>query len=983
MGGNGTDTSVTYTEDCLEQWGGRLRSTPTSPVLVGRDAELAQVRAAVAAAPSIVVIEGEAGIGKSRLLQELVASEAGDALFLLGHCQHLLDPFPLGPVIDALRRHADRIETVRLSPVVGCLGALVPEIADRLPAPPEPLTDQHEARHRIFRAVTELLGHLAPGVLVLEDLHWADRVTFDFLAYLAAHQPPDLSIVVTTRPEAGALPVGEAFARAVAGPARTVTLRELGPASVGELARSILDADVPDETAEALYEVTGGVPFVVEEVLRTMLERQPAAEIPRHPDAIAELSFSTALRDVVRERLAALDALAVEVLGAAAVADLTVDAGLVAEVTGYNMRKVARALDAAYAIGLLHDHEGRSRFRHVLAQQVIYDEVPSPTRRWLHLRIAQVLEESGGASRSARIAHHYQRAGRPAEFVRHAEAAADEAIGRGNDAVAADLLRQATADMASLAPDARVRLATKLGRAAVDGLAHAEAMPILARLLDEGDLPALARGELGLALGRLQRQQGHARDGFRTIERAVPDLDGRPDLQARALAVLAVPETVVDVSIATHLERCEQAEAAAERAGADDVSLSVRITRGSLLLEQGRPEAWDLIDAVRRDGVLLAHPREHARAAVNWAQGALHGGHLRRADELLAEGRAVAESAGFERVAEVYVLVGAMADYENGRWDGLAERVRDLAVPGLGFGAASLDARLLHGLVLTATATGTEAREQLAGVIADCERVGSVWPLIPAQAALSRLLLSTGDAHGSLAQARAAVDQAGRKGLYVWAAAPMLCLVDAAVAMGTVAEVRAEVADLASHLGDVDAPAALTAVRICEAIVAQADGDAAAVERLLASARHAAAAAGLVYVAAQVEERLGDWRCAHGAGSGPALLEGALRTYGGLDARRDIARVTQLMRRHGVAVPYPWRGGRRALGTDLSDREREIALLAAEGRTNREIAAELFLSPRTVETHMSHALRKLGLRSREELRRDSSVLSQDGEVAGP
>ena len=88
------------------------------------------------------------------------------------------------------------------------------------------------------------------------------------------------------------------------------------------------------------------------------------------------------------------------------------------------------------------------------------------------------------------------------------------------------------------------------------------------------------------------------------------------------------------------------------------------------------------------------------------------------------------------------------------------------------------------------------------------------------------------------------------------------------------------------------------------------------------------------------------------------------------------------MRRHGVAVPYPWRGGRRALGTDLSDREREIALLAAEGRTNREIAAELFLSPRTVETHMSHALRKLGLSSREELRRDSSVLGQDGEVAG-
>ncbi|SDL17881.1 regulatory protein, luxR family [Nocardioides sp. YR527] len=954
----------------------------TSRILVGRDAELAQVRSAIDAAPAIVVIEGEAGIGKSRLVGELIDDDP-KRLFLLGHCQHLLDPFPLGPVVDALRGHADRIERSALSPVVGSLGALIPEVADRLPPPPEPLADQQEARHRTFRAATELLGHLAPGVLVLEDLHWADRVTVDFLAFLAANQPPDLSILVTTRPEAAAPLVREAFARGVSGPARTVTLRELGPESVGELARTILATDVPEETAAALFDVTGGVPFVVEEVLRTLLEREPAAEIPRHPDAIAALSVSTALRDVVRERVAALDAMAAEVLGAAAVADQTVDAGLIAEVTGHDLRKVARALDAAYAIGLLHDHEGRGRFRHVLAQQVVYDDVPPQTRRWLHLRTAQVLEESDGVARSARIAHHYQRAGRPAEFVRHAEAAADEAIRRGNDAVAADLLRQATADMASLPPETRVRLATKLGRAAVDGLAHAEAMPILGRLLDEEDLPPPARGELRFALGRLQRQQGHARAGFRAIERAVPDLEARPDLQARALAVLAVPETVVDVSIATHLERCEQAEAAAERAGAADVGLSVLITRGSLLLEQGRPEAWDLIDAVRRDGVLIAHPREHARAAVNWAQGALHSGHLRRADELVAEGRAVAEAAGFERVIEVYALVSAMADYESGRWDGLADRVRDLATPGLGFGAASLDARLLHGLVLTATATGTDAREQLAGVIAECERVGSVWPLIPAQTALSRLLLSTGDAHGSLAQARAAVDQAGRKGLYAWAAAPMLCLVDAAVAIGTVAEVRAEVADLARHLGDADAPAALAAVRTCEALVAQADGEAAAVERLLASARHTAAAAGLVYVAAQVEERLGDWRCTQAADSGPALLEGALRTYGGLDARRDIARVTQLMRRHGVAVPYPWRGGRRGHGTDLSDREREIALLAAAGRTNREIAAELFLSPRTVETHMSHALRKLGLRSREELRRDSSVLSLDGEVAGP
>jgi DNA-binding CsgD family transcriptional regulator len=114
-------------------------------------------------------------------------------------------------------------------------------------------------------------------------------------------------------------------------------------------------------------------------------------------------------------------------------------------------------------------------------------------------------------------------------------------------------------------------------------------------------------------------------------------------------------------------------------------------------------------------------------------------------------------------------------------------------------------------------------------------------------------------------------------------------------------------------------------------------------------------------------ERLGEWQCARGAPEGPALLEAALRAYGAMSASRDIARVTRWMRQYDVPVPYPWRGGRRAYGPDLSRREREVARLAADGRTNRQIAAELFLSPRTVETHMSHALRKLGLRSRDDL----------------
>ncbi|MCO5952909.1 ATP-binding protein [Microbacterium yannicii] len=943
-----------------------------SPVLVGRHAEFTALTAAVSAPPALIVIQGEAGIGKSRLVRELLAAVPDTSALLIGHCQQLHDPFPLGPVLDAFQHHGDLIETDRLSPVVGSLAPLVPEIADRLPAPPERPADQREARHQIFRAATELLEHVSPAVLVLEDLHWADTVTFDFLAYLIAHQPANLTVIVTSRTDLGTTPVGEAFARAPAGRTKSVRLAPLDVAEVGELSRHLLGVDVPDAIAAGLYEVTGGVPFVVEEVLRTLLARLPAAEIPSHPDALAALSVSTALRDVVVQRLTTLDASAREMIDAAAVIDLAIDPALLAEVTEYDGRQVAAALTSAHAAGLLHEHEGRIRFRHVLAQQIVYEATPLPIRQWWHARVALVLEERNDPMYSARIAHHYQRAGRIREFVQWAEAAADEAVRHGNEAAAAEFLREATVDMAALSLDDRVRIATKLGRVAVDGLAHAEAAPIITRLLDSQQLTQAARGELRFALGRLYRQQGFARDGYGEIERAVDDLYDRPDLQARALAVLAAPETVVDVPLEVHLARSVQAEEAARRAGSPEVELGVRIARASLLLEQGDPSAWELIESARHDIVLLTQPREHARAAINWAQGALHIGDVKRADELLGEGRSIAERSGSPRLLEVYELVCAMVDHAAGRWDGLAERTHDLASRAFGFGAASIEARYLDCLMLGSLGSTVEAADRLADLIRDCEEVGTAWPLIPARAALARVRLILGDAGGGFDEAAAALDQIQRKGMWTWAADALVCLVDAAAALDRTDDVRARVEAIGAHARQVEAPAISVAVTMCDALIAQLDGGGDTAEELMSRARSMAHAAGLVQVTAQATERLGDWRCTRGAADGPGLLTEALTIYGRLAARQDIARVTRTMRRHGVAVPYPWRGGRPAHGNDLSRREREVVGRAAAGRTNREIAAEMFLSPRTVETHMSNALRKLGLRSRDEL--DADVL---------
>ncbi|MEV1206741.1 hypothetical protein AB0J07_42820, partial [Microbispora rosea] len=300
-------------------------------------------------------------------------------------------------------------------------------MAELLPPPLPPLPDQRAERHRVFRAAVALLDHLSPLVLVLEDVHWADGGTHDFLAFLAAHMPPGLTVILTVRTGSGLLPIREALARAPSGPARTISLAPLTLPEVEELARSIVRTDLPPAFAEPLYEKTGGIPFIVEEVLRTLLERLPAGQIPGRPDVLADLAVPTVLRDVVLQRLSALDDPAREILGAAAVVGMTPDERVLAEVAGSGPPAVARALAQAQAVGLLHEEGGRCRFRHALARQIVYESVPVSGRRWLHLQTAQALE-TGAASGAgpkpvARLAHHYRHAGRAAEFVANAEAA--------------------------------------------------------------------------------------------------------------------------------------------------------------------------------------------------------------------------------------------------------------------------------------------------------------------------------------------------------------------------------------------------------------------------------------------------------------------------------------------------------------------------------------------------------------------------------
>ncbi|MET7670011.1 ATP-binding protein [Micromonospora luteifusca] len=803
---------------------------------VGRAAELAQLRQLVEAPPCLILLEGEPGIGKSRLVAELLAELPGH--HLVGECDDVPEPFPLGVLLDAIRGSADRLGA--LSPVAGALAPLLPELADALPAAPLPLTDPAAERHRLFRAVAAVLAALSPATLLLEDLHWADPATCELLAYLSTRPVDGLAVVLTARTAApgGSTPIHDALARTPPWSVTRVALSPLDADDVRRLAaRTLRLDDPPQQLTATLLDRTAGIPFVVEEVLRTLAERGG--------DPLADDSVPFVLRDVLLWRLRPLDEATREVLGAAAVLGLAPDQRIIASVLSLDRVAVGAALTAAHRAGLLHDAGDGLRFRHDLARQVVYDLVPRENREWLHLRVARVLEQELPKP-VAQLAHHYRRAGSGADFVRNAEAAADLATERGDDATAASFLLQ-TMDVAELPRPVRVRLAAKLGRSAIDGLSQAEAIPVLERLLADRRLPPGARGELGLVLGRMLRQQGEALRGYTEIERAVPYLRA-PRRKAPALAVLAAPDTVVGRHVDDHLARCAEAESAATASGDPGAHLAARIARASLLLELGDPAAWAIITELRASAELADRPREHARACLNWAQGALHAGHPEQAETLLAAGRALVDETGYERLTSLVEATELSLDRAAGRLDGLVERLARLVASTERMPVTLLDARVELATVLARTATAATAdgaasadaatpadadsadgdsgsgdqvelaERALREVVVDARRVGAIWPLVQALSALARLTLAARPDE-AVRHATEALSLVRGKGILAWAAEAVLVLAEAAVAAGEPARAAAAVTELEVGIAGRDAPLALAALRRCRELV--------------------------------------------------------------------------------------------------------------------------------------------------------------------
>ncbi len=959
-----------------------IRSGPTT--LAGRDAELSAIVEVLQERPAAVLIEGEPGMGRTRLLTEIARrKEFAGGRILVGACQPLREPFPYGPVLEALRSAGDR-PLGPLSPVVGVLRPLLPELAEVLPPQPDPLADPLAERHRVFRAVRELLGACGPTLVLVDDLQWADEDTRDLMRFLATAMPSQLAVVATygtgTAPQPG--PLGASFRTSPSVHTARVALGALDVAAVRRLAVELLELPrVTDEFAGKLHECTAGIPFVVEETLRALreaAEQLPVGEVLSER-LLETLEVPVLLREAVTERLAVLPEAAVRLAGAAAVLGVGAEAAVLGELAGLGEESLRTALLAALSGGVLGElGEGQYGFRHPLARKAVYDTVSAPERALLHAQAIRVLAARPSPPLTL-LARHSRAAGRLDQWRHYAEAAADESIARGETSRAIDLLQSVLLEPGPSDGDVG-RLATKLSQVALRGF-RPDVIGTLERVLEEVVLPPAIRGTIRLSLGMLLvRTIGRLGRGRLEVERAVGELVDRPDLAARGITLLTQPIDGL-TPLSWHETWRDRAREIYARLDDPELRLALTADRIAASAHTGDGSAWAEFETLTDTVGSVAERVQLARLWCNLADAQSWAGHLERAERLVTEGVRRATDAGALYAIGLVQGTRVRLDWVRGRWSGLAESAEELREGYPELGPIVMESSLVLGGLAAVRGEFAAARRHLAAASVHAPEHGPIPVVLSAAGVLINVLLATEDVEGACAAADVAVAAARRKGVWVWAAALVPAAAEAYARAERWSDADAVVEAFARGIDGRDAPLAAAALPAGRAVLLDARGKHLDAAALFDEAASSYAALPMPYPATGARERAALCRLTAGNREAVEELSVAAEAYEQLGATRDAGRCRHQLREHGAWAPS--QRGRRGYGSELSPREREVARMLAEGRTNREIADGLFLSPRTVEQHVAKVLRKLGARSRTDVARKMPATGEPSATALP
>jgi DNA-binding CsgD family transcriptional regulator/tetratricopeptide (TPR) repeat protein len=940
-----------------------------APRFTGRDRELAELTEALSGPPAVIMVEGEAGIGKTRLIEEFLSSRGGRGhQALLSRCPPFRQPHTLGPVADALRQAARDVSGLRLSALAGAVRPLFPEWSAGLPPLPAPAEDATAARHRLFRALAELLDSLAVNVLLVEDAHWADEATVEFLLFLASCQPRALSLVITCRPEdVSARSLLPRLARQAAGSSGLHLA--LGPLAVEDTAKLVSSmlagGQIAGEFAAFLHERTEGVPLAIEESVRLMAARgdifRRRGELVRRQ--LTDITIAPAIRNGVLERARRLSRQAQAMLWAAAVLGDPADDATLRSVAGIGSERARDGLSAALECGLLAEAaRGLMSFRHVLAARAVYEAIPAPQRKILHLRAGHALERTSPPP-LARLVYHFREAGEADTWCRYAERAADLALASGDETTAAALLHDLVVN-AGLPPRAVARLTSKISFVSPARSAGCEELiRALRAILDAGNLEPGEEAEVRVQLGRVLGVVQEFEAGRAELERAVPHLPPGSVTAARVMLYLgwatgSVRPAPVHLGWLRRAAKVTESPAPAER-----LRLLTETATGLLLL--GEKEGWAAAARVPRDSASPAEWCTIAGGNANIAEAAIIWGRYPEARQRLAAALDMAERHHYLRFLNIILVYQAHLDWFTGAWNGLAGRASSLADAEDVSPVTRLDAVLVTALLDAATGARGQALERFHEVAGQARQHGSFQHHIESAAALARLHVASGQADDALQATAEPVGVVTDKGFWVLAADVVPARADALAAAGRIAEAAKLTAALGDGLRRRAIPAPRAALITCRGIVAQGRGDHARAAGLFARAAAAWQALPRPYDSLLARERQANSLLAAGRREvALELLAEVQRGLSGLGATWDARRVAGSLREHGVAVPGGWRGGRRGYGGQLSPRELEVVGLVAAGRTNKQIAAALCRSPKTVDTQLNSAMRKLGVSSR-------------------
>ena len=430
------------------------------PSLIGREFELSTLEDALLSAlrgdGGVVIVGGEAGMGKTRLVNELTTrANRLRCAVMAGVCSEAELSLPYLPFLEAI---GNRLTTDDIGDLRRRLGSAAGELAQLFPqlgGAPAPGADPMQAKLRLFEAILLFLRDAARDralLLVLEDLQWADPATRELLDYMTRRlRSTNVLILATYRMDEmhrkhPLVPTIQGWRRS--GQAEFIELKPLPAESVANMVCAIFDeSEVSLEFRDFLHDRSEGNPFVLEEMLRDALDRGDIFRTETGWDrkAVGEMRIPHTVRDTILHRLQRLSAIDLEILSAASVVGRSFDLAILAAATGADEGAVLAALETCVTFQLLEEDDrasGRYRFRHALTREAVYEDLIRPRRQQIHGRVADVLKSRADAA-PVDLAHHLLMAGRYDEAVAMCVAAADGAIEAFAYRDAAELLERA------------------------------------------------------------------------------------------------------------------------------------------------------------------------------------------------------------------------------------------------------------------------------------------------------------------------------------------------------------------------------------------------------------------------------------------------------------------------------------------------------------------------------------------------------------